>query len=44
MAKERKFLNPEAEVVCFYNEDIILTSDVGGGDVSAVPEWPPQNE
>ena len=29
MKNENKFLKPEAEIVEFNNEDIILTSDIG---------------
>ena len=44
MEKEKKYLIPEIEIVCFDNNDIILTSDVGGGNVGEIPEWPPQGE
>lgn len=32
MKKEKKFLEPEAEIIEFDNEDIILTSDDLGGE------------
>ena len=43
MEKEKKYLIPEAEIVCFNYDDIILTSDVGGENVGTIPEWPPQD-
>ena len=44
MEKERQFLTPQAEIVRFNNEDLIVTSDVGGKSVGEIPEWPPQNQ
>ena len=37
MKKEKKYLTPEAEIVCFEKDDIILTSgeDLWGGDVDS---------
>ena len=29
MKKDKKFINPEVEIIKFYSEDIILTSDIG---------------
>ena len=39
MKKEKRFVKPEAEIVEFYNDDIILTS--GEGDVGGInyPWW-----
>ena len=41
MKNENKFLKPEAEIVEFNNEDIILTSDIGNiieeGDTPNLP-------
>lgn len=41
MKNENKFLKPEAEIVKFNNEDIILTSDIGSiieeGDTPNLP-------
>lgn len=39
MEKEKKFTRPEAEVIEFYDEDIILTS--GEGDIGNIsyPWW-----
>lgn len=41
MKKENKYLKPEAEIVAFNIDDIILTSDVGGiideGDTPDLP-------
>lgn len=46
MKNEKKFLNPEAEIIQFHAEDIIITSqngwwdesgDVGGGSGGNVP-------
>ena len=39
MKKEKRFVKPEAELIEFFNEDIILTS--GEGDVGGInyPWW-----
>lgn len=42
MENKKQFLIPKAEIVCFDNEDIIVTSDLGGKSVGEIPEWPPQ--
>lgn len=38
MNNEKKFNNPEAEIIEFKNEDIILTSNLGDKDDEEVPE------
>lgn len=43
MNKEKKFLIPEAEIIVFPSEDIIVTSDVGEKNAGEIPEWPPVN-
>lgn len=43
MTKEKKFSNPEVEIIRFYDEDIIVTSDLGGGNISGVPQWPTED-
>ena len=37
MKNEKKFQIPEAEVIEFNNEDIILTSNLGGEDDTGIP-------
>ena len=44
MDNKKQFSIPQAEVVRFNSEDIIVTSDVGGKTVGEIPEWPPQNQ
>lgn len=43
MENKKQFLIPQAEIVHFISEDIITTSDVGGGNVSTLPEYDPNN-
>lgn len=38
MNNEKKFKNPEAEIIEFKNEDIILTSNLGDTDDEQVEE------
>ena len=43
MEKEKKFILPEAEIIRFSCEDIIVTSDVGGANANTLPEYDPNN-
>ena len=44
MNKNKSFIKPELEIVCFYNEDIILTSGNPLGiildEIEGVPSYP----
>ena len=38
MEKEKKFVEPKADIIEFQNKDIILTSNpLGGGDAEEIP-------
>ena len=41
MKNKKEFIAPEAEIINFANEDIILTSDVGGQNIGNIPEYDP---
>ncbi len=43
MENKKQFLIPQAEIIHFISEDIITTSDVGGGNVATLPEYDPNN-
>lgn len=39
MKKEKKFIEPEAEIIEFQGEDVILTSNpLGGDDIDGLPD------
>lgn len=43
MENKKQFLIPQAEIVRFNSEDIIVTSDVGGANANTLPEYDPNN-
>lgn len=43
MENKKQFLLPQAEIIRFNAEDIIVTSDVGGANANTLPEYDPNN-
>lgn len=43
MENKKQFLIPQAEIVRFNSEDVIVTSDVGGANANTIPEYDPNN-